>query len=61
MLMEFLCVTSVGQIKGLALEASLMFDFGHLFSQVFSNGEIQVSSTAAAGNTYIVTAAYLWA
>ena len=33
MLMEFLCVTSVGQIKGLALEASLMFDFGHLFSQ----------------------------
>lgn len=30
---EFLCVISMGQTKCLPLEASIMFDFGHLFSQ----------------------------
>lgn len=31
------------------------------YCEITTNGEIQVSSTAAAGNTYIVTAAYLLA
>ena len=44
MRMEFLCVTSVGQTKGLAFEASLTFDFGYLFSQELCSvvGTVQV-------------------
>ena len=42
--MEFLCVTSLGQTKGPAFGASLMFDFGYLFSQVLHSlvGKVKV-------------------